>query len=203
MISRNRISVIIKKVTTVIISSLSKEFDFRPRSADCWRKIAERFYNKWQLPNCIGAVDGKNYFITKFDKTGSYTINYHGWLLSAGSSSCSVWYRLYNPTFQCGELWGRSDGGIWSEDILGRGLASGRFLQQWFIPAAEPLPGDEQLKLGSVNYYIVCDDAFKLLPHRIKPYSGLISKTQDFTNYRLFRGRMTIECINGQLSRRR
>lgn len=200
MISRNRISVIIKKVTTVIVSTLSKEFDFRPRSAACWKKIADRFYERWQLPNCIGAVDGKHCFITKFGKTGSYTINYHGWPSVVLLAVCDADYIIRH--FNVGSFGGRSDGGIWSEDILGRGLASGQFLQQGFIPAAEPLPGDEQQQLGSVNHYIVCDDAFKLLPHCMKPYSGQISKTQDFTNYRFSRGRMTIECVFGHLSRR-
>ena len=46
-----------------------------------------------------------------------------------------------------GSFGGRSDGGIWSEDHLGRGLESGDLLHQGFIPAAAQLPGDAEVKL--------------------------------------------------------
>ncbi|XP_063676599.1 uncharacterized protein LOC134812923 [Bolinopsis microptera] len=200
VLSRCRVCRIIKKVTTAISVCLAEHADFRPRSTECWEKIAQRFHERWQLPHCIGAVDGKHCFITKFGKTGSYTINYHGWPSVILLAVCDADYIIRH--FNVGSFGGRSDGGIWSEDRLGRGLASGEFLERGFIPAAEILPNDDQERLGRVNYYIVGDDAFPLHAHCMKPYRGKVSKSQRMTNYRLSRGRMVIECVFGHLSRK-
>jgi len=32
-------------------------------SKEIWNKVADRFYNLWNIPNCIGAVDGKHFKI--------------------------------------------------------------------------------------------------------------------------------------------
>lgn len=31
-----------------------------PPTVQTWAKIAEDFENKWDFPNCIGAIDGKH-----------------------------------------------------------------------------------------------------------------------------------------------
>ena len=47
-----------------------------PRSADDWRAVAEAFYDRWNFPNCIGAVDGKHVVVLKPAKSGSTFLNY-------------------------------------------------------------------------------------------------------------------------------
>jgi len=31
-----------------------------PSSAELWTRLAADVYNRWNLPNCIGAIDGKH-----------------------------------------------------------------------------------------------------------------------------------------------
>ena len=31
-----------------------------PRTTDDWKNIAKDFYEIWNLPHCIGAIDGKH-----------------------------------------------------------------------------------------------------------------------------------------------
>lgn len=44
-------------------------------SAEQWKHIAHRFEFLWNLPNCIGALDGKPIGIKKFPRGGSTDYN--------------------------------------------------------------------------------------------------------------------------------
>jgi len=43
---------------------------------DQWENIAERYKLLWNLPNCIGSIDGKHIRIEKLPNTGSSNFNY-------------------------------------------------------------------------------------------------------------------------------
>lgn len=47
-----------------------------PDSADEWQKIADVFEEKWNFPNCIGAIDGKHVEIKSPAHSGSMYFNY-------------------------------------------------------------------------------------------------------------------------------
>ena len=46
---------------------------------ESWKEIAEGFYTKWHLPNCLGALDGKYVMIRKPFNAGSLFFNYKGY----------------------------------------------------------------------------------------------------------------------------
>lgn len=47
-----------------------------PDTEEEWRKIAKDFEERWQFPNCLGAIDGKHIRIIPPPGSGSYFWNY-------------------------------------------------------------------------------------------------------------------------------
>ena len=67
-----------------------------PLDPEDWKKIEERFRNRWDVPHAVGALDGKHIAIKKSKKSGSEYFNYKGYfyvvllaLVNAGSSGSS------------------------------------------------------------------------------------------------------------------
>ena len=46
------------------------------KAAEEWKEIASNFQDKWNFPNCLGALDGKHIQIRPPANTGSYYYNY-------------------------------------------------------------------------------------------------------------------------------
>ena len=59
-INKGTISQIIPRVCKAISETLSHEFIKCLTSEEEWEQIAHEFWVKWQLPNCLGAIDGKH-----------------------------------------------------------------------------------------------------------------------------------------------
>lgn len=53
-------------IADVLIPTYLPNFD-----EDNWKKMAKEFENKWNLPNCMGALDGKDFELKKPPKSGS------------------------------------------------------------------------------------------------------------------------------------
>ena len=45
-------------------------------SEDKWKSTADEFYERWNFPNCIGAIDGKHVMIQCPFNSGSLFYNY-------------------------------------------------------------------------------------------------------------------------------
>jgi len=56
------ISEIIKTTTEGIWEALQPQFLPVP-SKEKWKNIANRYYELWNMPNCVGAIDGKHFRI--------------------------------------------------------------------------------------------------------------------------------------------
>ncbi|KAL3248700.1 hypothetical protein MRX96_017786 [Rhipicephalus microplus] len=68
---------IIHKTCTVLWEVLAPEYMKTPTEEE-WLEIAAGFCNRWQFPNCIGAVDGKHIQIKCPRNGGSLYFNYKG-----------------------------------------------------------------------------------------------------------------------------
>ena len=49
-----------------------------PQTEEEWIRISEEFEEKWNFPNCLGALDGKHIQIKRPVNSGYYYFNYKG-----------------------------------------------------------------------------------------------------------------------------
>lgn len=61
-VGHNTISKIVSETCEAIWIVLKEEV-FEQFTEDRWKKIAKEFEEKWNFPNCIGAIDGKHVII--------------------------------------------------------------------------------------------------------------------------------------------
>ena len=50
-----------------------------PTDPEDWKKIEERFRNRWNVPHAVSALDGTHIAIKKLKKSGSEYFNYKGY----------------------------------------------------------------------------------------------------------------------------
>ena len=65
------------EVCEAIYRRLASLYLRSPRAED-WQAAAADFLEVWQLPNCIGAIDGKHVALQKPSDTGTLYHNYKG-----------------------------------------------------------------------------------------------------------------------------
>ncbi|CAB4006040.1 Hypothetical predicted protein [Paramuricea clavata] len=75
-IGRTTISEIVLDVCTAIFNELGKSHLQTPNSTEKWKEIAGLFLSRWNLPNNIGAIDGKRILIQKPAHSGSHFHDY-------------------------------------------------------------------------------------------------------------------------------
>jgi DDE superfamily endonuclease len=47
-----------------------------PTTAEAWQEVASQFNERWNFPNCIGAIDGKHVMMNAPPSSGSVFYNY-------------------------------------------------------------------------------------------------------------------------------
>ena len=63
-------------VSKTILKEFQQENLMCPTDPEDWKKIEERFRNRWNVPHAVGALNGKHIAIKKPKKSGSEYFNY-------------------------------------------------------------------------------------------------------------------------------
>lgn len=163
-----------------------------PARVSEWMEICAAFEHLWNLPHCIGAIDGKHVLLQAPINSGSEFYNYH-------SQFSIVLFALvdanYNFLFADIGCQGRiSDGGVFNDSELCQKLKNDTL----GLPAPVELP-NRRLK---VPYFFAADSAFALGKNIMKPYTGDHSRgsSKRIFNYRLSRARRVVENAFGIIS---
>ena len=75
-ISRRSISFIVSEVCEAITKKLGPCYLKGPSSEREWLQIAKQFKEKWNFPNCLGAIDRKHITLQPPPNSGSHYDNY-------------------------------------------------------------------------------------------------------------------------------
>lgn len=189
MRGNNTIALIVKECTTAIWQCLQPLYMPVP-TEQIWMSIAKRYYELWDLPNCIGSIDGKHVRINKFYNTGSLHYNYKG-LFSVVLMACSDADGIFT-TIDVGEAGRNSDGAVFRSSALGKLLDK----DELHIPKPRPMPNDQD----DFPFYFVGDEAFPLKKNLMRPYpQRILDNEKRIYNYRLSRARKSVECAFGML----
>ncbi|KAK4291754.1 hypothetical protein Pmani_035441 [Petrolisthes manimaculis] len=115
-ISHNLISKIIPEVSSAIFTSLKQNYLKLPTTKEEWFAVAHDFHSMWNFPNCIGAMDGKRFLLTKPSNTGALYYDYK-------SHHSMIMLALVDANYKflfvdVGTQGRASDAGVWEKCIL-------------------------------------------------------------------------------------
>lgn len=160
-----------------------------PKEEDL-KRIASDFWEKWNMPHCVGSIDGKHIRITAPSKSGSLFFNYKGYFSIVLMGVCDA---DYNFTYvDIGAYGSISDGGTFGESVFGQCLRNKTIP----LPIRQNLPGSNTV----MEHFFVGDAAFPLSENLMRPYSGKnLNIVKGVFNYRLSRARRIIENTFGVL----
>ncbi|PNF41862.1 hypothetical protein B7P43_G15795 [Cryptotermes secundus] len=157
-----------------------------------WMQICKVFEDVWNLPHCVGDMDGKHIVLQSPRKSGSEFFNYKTHFSIVLFAVVDGNYNFVLADVGCqGRI---SDGGIFNNSKL-HAMMEDNTLR---LPVPTELPG-RQMK---VPYFIAADSAFLLRENIMKPYSGdhVKGSYQRIFNNRLSRARSVVKNTFGILS---
>lgn len=175
-----------------IWKTLSPIYLRTPSKKEEWVKISEDFQTLWNIPHCIGAIDGKHIPIECPQKTGSKYYNYKGFFSFVLLAVCDAKYCF---TFvDIGQYGSGNDRGVLKVSKMGKCFENDLLN----VPESSKVQGRSE----KLPYFLVGDEIFALKPWLMRPYPGKLSEKERIYNYRISRTRRTIENVFGIMSAR-
>lgn len=127
-----------------------------------WLRIETQFRDKLNLPNCVGAMDGKLIEIFAPSRTGSLYYNYSKYFSENLLAICdAVKSFIYVDIGSFGQ---QTDGGVLFNSTFGKRLD----MKKLNFPPPAPLPHTST----PFPYFIIADSAFPLKENILTPYAG-------------------------------
>ncbi|KAL3209006.1 hypothetical protein MRX96_038386 [Rhipicephalus microplus] len=145
-------------------------------------EISQEFHEMWNIPHCLGAIDGKHVTIECPANFGSMDFNYEGSFSKSLLAVCDAPHRfIYMEVWHSGS---ESDGGIFCRCNLQKNILQGAL----GLPPVSTV-GDE----GPLPYFFVGDEAFPLKEYVMRPYARRTLREDENKSYehRVFNYRMS------------
>ncbi|XP_073482446.1 xyloside xylosyltransferase 1 isoform X2 [Aquarana catesbeiana] len=178
-----------KTVLRDLLQGASFKYKF-PSTPQEWQTVASHFAQRWDFPNCGGAIDGKHVHIVPPPNSGSYYYNYKGFNSIVMLAVVSATYEfLYVDMGKNGRM---SDGGVIAQTEFYRRLQNGSL----------DLPPPED-NVEVLPFIFIADEAFALGDHLMRPFPmRALTPDQRVFNYRLARARRVEENTFGIMASR-
>ncbi|KAK3911218.1 Putative nuclease [Frankliniella fusca] len=188
---------IIRETCEALWDELREEV-FPPMTEESMARTMDGFWERWDFPNMIGALDGKHVNMQNQPnaREGEW-LNYKGDFSMVLLGMCDANYKFVYVSI--GGRGRRHDAGLWKECDLYAALRDGTLP----LPPPRQLPGVGSRRVVTPPT-IVGDGAFPLGPNLMTPFRQpqIVSDAERIYNYRLSRARRTIENAFGILSSR-
>ena len=173
--------------------------EMAPPTKQEWMQIEKQFANRWNFPNCLGALDGKHIVITQPTNSGGAYYNYKGTFSMNLMALVDANYKFL--FVDIGQYGSNADGGVfqrseWGQMFLNRELD---------MPEPKCIEGAPQF--GALPHCIVADEAFPLRIDLMRPFprrrkNENLPDDKAVFNYRLSRARRIVENAFGILAQR-
>lgn len=193
-LGRTTVTHILRETYSAIGEALGEIYLKPPCSPDDWQAISKDFEEVWNLPHCVGAIDGKHVNVQCPNNSGSLFYNYKGSFSFVLMAICDAHYNF--TLVDIGDYGSNNDSGVLSHSWMGKAIEDGSIN----FPKPEHLEGCD---LPLLPYFLVGDEAFGLKPWLQRPYPGkCLTEPIQIFNYRLSRARRVIENAFGILRAR-
>ena len=194
-VSVRSIGRIVRRVSQAIVTKFRDVFMNRPNSVEKWRAISDVYRDRWNFPNCIGAIDGKHIRIKRPDNAVSGYHNYKGYHSIVLLALVDADYKFIDTDI--GTSGREGDSTIFRYSEMYKRMQN----KTLNLPEDCILPNDDPTDAGKMPFLIVGDDAFPLKRNLLKPYAQKdLTDGKRIFNYRLSRARRTSENAFGILA---
>ena len=155
-ISKASVSIILRETCDSLYIALSHIY-LAPPDQQGWESISKDFEETWNLPNVLGALDGKHIRIMAPPNSGTQFYNYKSHFSLQFLAMCNARYCF--TLADIGSYGSNNDTSFWKR------FASGTMN----IPLPRSVEG---CRFDPLPYYIVRDDIFPLKEWLMKPFPG-------------------------------
>ena len=183
---------IINETSKAIWDCQSEQYLRPPRTIDDWKHIVKDFKNIWNLPHCIGVIDGKPISIKSPLNSESLYYNCKVFFSMNLKVICDARYIFSMVYIGC--FGSNNNSGVFHNSPMGKAF----FIDEISLLVAECL--EDSPTFGKVPYVLVDDEAFSLQPWLLRPYPGQGTPAEKrIFNHRLSRACRVIENASGIL----